>query len=220
MGRGRGENFLHTCRRILRYDVFSLRGEDCPSNHHLSMAALPPARRIVTGHSPQGKAIIESDTVLHPIDPHAHLPKEQLEIAKLNHSIKHENGGFILIFKTEGHPAKTSGEWIDYHGMDISLSDNQATTVRIVDMVPGMSSPMHRTASLDIGTVLSGEVVLELDDGVETIANAGDTIVQRATLHAWHNRTDKMARMSFVLIPGQPVVIDGEALEPTRFPVN
>lgn len=187
------------------------------------MASLPPARRVVTGHNSEGKAVIDSDTVLKPIDPHSHLPPPKGSPAPEpadELTSNHVRGGFILMFRTDGFPAKSQGPWTDYHGSHISLADAQSTTVRIVDMPPGMSSPMHRTHSLDIGTVIYGEVVMELDDGAETILRAGDTVVQRGTIHAWHNRTQEMTRMSFVLLPGQPVVVNGETLQPTKFVVN
>jgi len=54
---------------------------------------------------------------------------------------------------------------------------------------------MHRTASLDLGVVLQGEVILELDDKVETVLKEGETAVQRGIIHAWHNRTQEFARV-------------------------
>jgi len=57
----------------------------------------------------------------------------------------------------------------------------------------------HRTESLDYGVVLDGEITLVVDEG-ETTMRAGDVVVQRATSHAWSNRTDEPARVLFVLI--------------------
>ncbi|KQP70006.1 hypothetical protein ASF40_09210 [Microbacterium sp. Leaf288] len=57
----------------------------------------------------------------------------------------------------------------------------------------------HRTDSLDYAVVLSGEITLLVDDG-ETTLRAGDVVVQRATNHAWSNRTNESARVLFVLI--------------------
>jgi uncharacterized cupin superfamily protein len=48
---------------------------------------------------------------------------------------------------------------------------------------------MHTTDSVDFEVVVSGEVVMELDDGVETLLKAGDCVVQNGTRHAWHNRS-------------------------------
>ena len=61
---------------------------------------------------------------------------------------------------------------------------------------------MHRTASIDYGIVLSGEITLILDDS-EVILRAGDVVVQRGTDHAWANRGDVPARVVFVLVDGE-----------------
>jgi len=58
---------------------------------------------------------------------------------------------------------------------------------------------MHRTDTIDLGIVLSGEIWLELDEG-EVHLQAGDCVVQRGTMHAWRNRSDRPCVMSFVLI--------------------
>jgi uncharacterized cupin superfamily protein len=50
--------------------------------------------------------------------------------------------------------------------------------------------------------VLAGEIWLVLDDGSETRLGAGDVVVQRGTDHAWENRSDRVARMLFVLVDG------------------
>ena len=47
----------------------------------------------------------------------------------------------------------------------------------------------HRTDSLDYAVVLEGEITLLVDEGEATM-RAGDVAVQRATSHAWSNRTD------------------------------
>ena len=60
---------------------------------------------------------------------------------------------------------------------------------------------MHRTQSVDYGIVLSGEMVLVLDDS-ETVLRAGDVVVQRGTSHRWENRSQQTARMAFILVDG------------------
>jgi hypothetical protein len=54
---------------------------------------------------------------------------------------------------------------------------------------------------VDYGVVLSGEVVLVLDDS-ETVLRAGDVAVQRGTSHRWENRSADTARVAFILIDG------------------
>jgi quercetin dioxygenase-like cupin family protein len=60
---------------------------------------------------------------------------------------------------------------------------------------------VHRTQSVDYGIVLSGEVVLALDDS-ETVLRAGDVVVQLGTSHRWENRSGQPARMAFILVDG------------------
>jgi hypothetical protein len=59
---------------------------------------------------------------------------------------------------------------------------------------------MHTTDSIDYDVVLEGELVLELDDGKEVTLRAHDVVVQNGTRHAWRNRSDKPAKMLFVLV--------------------
>jgi uncharacterized cupin superfamily protein len=47
--------------------------------------------------------------------------------------------------------------------------------------------------------MLEGEIVAILDNE-ETTMRAGDVLIQRGTNHAWSNRSDKPARMAFVLV--------------------
>jgi uncharacterized cupin superfamily protein len=62
---------------------------------------------------------------------------------------------------------------------------------------------MHRTETVDVGIVLEGETWLLLDDGSETRVGPGDAVVQRGTMHAWANRSDRPVRMVFVMIDGR-----------------
>jgi uncharacterized cupin superfamily protein len=59
---------------------------------------------------------------------------------------------------------------------------------------------MHTTSTVDFEVVLSGEVVLELDDGAEVTLRPGETVVQNGTRHAWHNRGEVPAHVAVFLI--------------------
>lgn len=64
-----------------------------------------------------------------------------------------------------------------------------------------MDNPgMHTTPTLDFATVISGEIVLELDDGETVTLKAGDTAVQHGVRHAWRNPSDAPASVSFVML--------------------
>jgi hypothetical protein len=44
---------------------------------------------------------------------------------------------------------------------------------------------MHTTTTIDFEVVLSGEVMLELDEGATVQLGVGDTAVQNGTRHRW-----------------------------------
>ncbi|HEY97556.1 MAG TPA: cupin domain-containing protein [Dehalococcoidia bacterium] len=60
--------------------------------------------------------------------------------------------------------------------------------------------PMHTTDTVDIDIILSGELWMELDDGLEVHLEPGDCVVQNGTRHAWHNHgTDTCIMASFLI---------------------
>ncbi|KAJ7812619.1 hypothetical protein B0H14DRAFT_2215802, partial [Mycena olivaceomarginata] len=84
----------------------------------------------------------------------------------------------------------------------------------ITDIQPGGSAPMHRTRSVDYAGVLSGEIVLALDNGDEKTVKAG----QRGANHAWHNHMEAPCRIALVMVGTQKIVLgDGRVLEQTVF---
>ncbi|MFM9897186.1 cupin domain-containing protein [Sphingorhabdus sp.] len=157
----------------------------------MTAPASAPVRRIVTGHDAAGRAIIRSDELL-PVDP-----------------IPSGDAAFSLVWTTAKVPADNNDE-TEGRLRDAGLTLHQGSVIRIVDMLPGGESPMHRTSSIDYGIVLTGAVELELDDGAVTTARAGDIIVQRGTIHLWRNRSaNENCRIAFVLIEAKPAVING-----------
>jgi quercetin dioxygenase-like cupin family protein len=127
---------------------------------------------------------------------------------------------FSVLFTTSTFPHDFTGDqdvesFLKYKGI-VPISMPNGTVVRIVDLAPGESSPMHRTTSLDYGVVLEGEVQLILDDietGPRRLMKRGDVSVQRATNHAWRNPSkDAWSRMLYVLVDAKPIVINGKVL--------
>jgi quercetin dioxygenase-like cupin family protein len=75
---------------------------------------------------------------------------------------------------------------------------------------------MHRTLSVDYAVVLSGEIVLKLDNGDEKTVRAGEYIIQAGTNHQWINRTNETCRTMFVGVSAEKVKLaDGTELEAT-----
>lgn len=74
----------------------------------------------------------------------------------------------------------------------------------LLDVMEDDGSGMHRTATIDVLTVLSGRVLLELDNGATTEIGPGDVVVQNGTRHAWRNPFDTPAVLHAVSIGVTP----------------
>ncbi|BBF71832.1 MULTISPECIES: cupin domain-containing protein [Sphingomonas] len=159
----------------------------------LSDSGLPSVQRVVTGHDADGRAIFKSEDV---------TPTKMIPSG---------DASFLLIWTTETVPADNNDE-TDGRARDAGLTLNKGSVIRIVDMLPGKQSPMHRTNSIDYGIVMAGEVELELDDGRVTTVREGGIIIQRGTNHLWRNVTDKPCRIAFILIEAPAYLHDGQPL--------
>src|SRR5215472_2629982 len=146
------------------------------------MPAIP--RRVVTGHDQRGVSVFASDG---PVPVVRTAPDGAL---------------FCEIWSTDATPAPIAGAEPDPTLTAVTVPPGpNGTKIRINEFPPGAVSPVHRTQSVDYGIVLSGEVVLALDDS-ETVLRAGDVAVQRGTNHRWENRTRETAQMAFILVDG------------------
>ena len=91
---------------------------------------------------------------------------------------------------------------------------NGGSVFTIVDHAPnpeGKPGLMHRTQTLDYAIVISGQVELSLDSGEKRVCNAGDCVVQRATMHAWKNLSwTEGARIAFVILTCEKVMVEGK----------
>lgn len=160
----------------------------------LSDSGLPPVERIVTGHDEQGREVFRSEDVT----PTRMIPSG--------------DASFLLIWTTATVPADNNDE-TDGRDRDAGLTLNQGSVIRVVDMLPGKESPMHRTNSVDYGIVLQGEIELELEDGAKRKVRQGGIIIQRGTNHLWRNTSDKVCRIAFVLIEASAYLHDGRPLD-------
>ena len=151
----------------------------------------PPLRRIVTGHDANNVA------------------KVLIDGAPTN--ARHGGAGNVstLIWCTEGAPADISiGEDIEDMGARKlgTAPPKHGTRVTVIDFPPGNNPAMHRTETIDYVFVLHGEIDMDMDASTVKL-NAGDVMVQRGTNHSWVNRSDKPARLAFVLVDGEPLGI-------------
>lgn len=130
-------------------------------------------------------------------------------------------GGLAVLqnlYVTEGFPHQLSDDtdiktYQRYLNEPPGISVDNGTVVRTVTFKPGASSHMHRTLSVDCGVVVDGEIELELDSGETKVLKQGDVFVQRATMHAWHNRSKtKTASMVVFIQPVAPLEVAGKPL--------
>jgi mannose-6-phosphate isomerase-like protein (cupin superfamily) len=89
--------------------------------------------------------------------------------------------------------------------------DVPAAFAEVEEALPGMlghlepdAPGMHTTVTVDVEFVVSGRIVLELDDGATVELGPGDTVVQNGTRHAWRNPFDEPATLVVVLIGASP----------------
>jgi quercetin dioxygenase-like cupin family protein len=152
-------------------------------------------RRIVTGHSKEGEAVFISDNQYETI------------------VIPSGDAAMATIWTTSTVPADLNDE-TDGRERDAGTTLKGGSVIRVVDMLPNASSPMHRTNSIDYGIVMSGKIELELDNQVFTTIEAGEIIVQRGTIHKWRNPSSKeICRIVFVLTEAKPFQMNGVDLE-------
>ncbi|HEX3803892.1 MAG TPA: cupin domain-containing protein [Solirubrobacteraceae bacterium] len=145
----------------------------------------PAPRRIVTGHDGAGRSVITADGA-----------------APASRSIS-DGAVFHEMWLTDASPAAVTADQREPTAVGQPLGPPASgTRVRIVDMPPGVCSPMHRTESIDYGVVLEGTVTLVLDGGESVEIGQGELVVQRGTSHAWENRSEAAARLLFVLVAG------------------
>ncbi|MET9327639.1 cupin domain-containing protein [Tsukamurella sp. NPDC003166] len=153
------------------------------------------ARRVVTGHDSEGRSVIASDGEV-----------EAFEVPPSAFANR--------IWATDAHPADNL-DARDGAVVIETLATERGAAFYIVDWAPNSEFPEHRTATVDYGVVLSGELQAVLDSGEVATLRAGDAIVQRGTAHRWRNSTDEWCRTAFVLVGAAPVVVDGAELTPT-----
>ncbi|CDO71621.1 hypothetical protein BN946_scf184911.g91 [Trametes cinnabarina] len=187
-----------------------------------STGVLPGVRRVVTGHRvDDGLAIVKSDELMPSREAKQGHPDIRVGALWATDSIPHRNAT-----RTDGATRKPDG--------DFGIVKKSGTNLQYTDLAPGATVAAHRTSSLDhnvlseqhivfqsgcaliIDTVVSGKLVLIMEDGSETLLDKpGDLVVQRGTIHAWRNPGADWARWITFVIDAKPAVVNGKALEAT-----
>jgi quercetin dioxygenase-like cupin family protein len=106
---------------------------------------------------------------------------------------------------------RPGAEAADASTRKVGTTLENGTVFRVVSFGPGVAPRNHRTDSIDYGTVLSGEIDMELD-GSSVHLKAGDVLVQRGTIHNWVNKGQVPCVIAFVLVAAKPVTASGKVL--------
>jgi mannose-6-phosphate isomerase-like protein (cupin superfamily) len=168
-------------------------------------------RRVVTGHDEQGRAIFVQDGEVDPTtvqllsasfhefwraDAPPAIPNEGANGPKSTFFPPPGGYRFFIMTLPPDEDAASSGDL-----------DLQASLRELEEKMPGVAERlepddpgMHRTDTVDMEIVISGELTLELDDGAERTLHPGDVIVQNGTRHRWHNRGQEPVVLACVLI--------------------
>jgi mannose-6-phosphate isomerase-like protein (cupin superfamily) len=156
-------------------------------------------RRVTTGHNAAGKAIVASDTVVDGT-PLTMLPGAEFHRlwgADRPPSFPDDGsqssptsyfpplGGFRFMMFTVAPLSTTQRAAIDPRAL---AAEMEAKLPGLAEYMEPRSPGMHTTDTIDFEYIISGEVWLELDDGVTVHLRAGNTVVQNGTRHAWRNR--------------------------------
>ena len=151
----------------------------------------PPIRRVVTGHDA------------------ANVAKIVLDAPATNAKFPQPGLVSTMMWCTNSAPATMPvGERPEDMGARIlgTAPPKQGTRFAVIDFPPGNHPHMHRTETIDYVIVIEGEIEMDMDNST-VVLKAGDIMIQRGTNHAWANRTDKRARVAFVLIDAEPLGI-------------
>ena len=172
---------------------------------------LSPIRRLITGENEQGRAVFIEDG-----------PSPAVKVVP-------ERPGYRVtnIWRTHATPSGIYASDSISHQNGV-LPPEHGTVIRVIDYPPEPKDPkeiaamqaatfaslypdadhtlkdgdhpgMHKTDTIDYAIMLEGEITAILE-GEEKVIRAGDILIQRGTNHAWANRSDKPARIAFVLI--------------------
>ncbi|KAE9363833.1 hypothetical protein N431DRAFT_432011 [Stipitochalara longipes BDJ] len=155
-------------------------------------------RLVVTTHSADGTSIFSADRevpLFRPLGP---------------------AGSSFAVFDQRGAVPVNNQEVIGEFPETIPRCPPGGVIFCITNIAGNFTVPMHRTLSIDYAVVLSGEIVLRLDNGDERTVRAGEFIIQSGVNHQWINRTNETCRTMFVAVSAEKIKLaDGTELEAT-----
>jgi mannose-6-phosphate isomerase-like protein (cupin superfamily) len=169
-------------------------------------------RRVVTGHDADGKAVFVDDQMVAPVT---------LALVPGNEFHRFWGADSVRTFPDDGSRPEAGEYFPPVGGFRFGFFtippdggagappnlDFDAALAEFEEKLPGMgrylepAEPgMHTTATVDYGVVVSGQAILELDDGAKVTLDVGDAYIQNGTRHRWSNTGDVPAVLAVTLI--------------------
>ena len=155
-------------------------------------------RRVVTGHTPEGKSTVLFDSSIQLAEKESGGGGARQE--------DRSGAASSVLWTTKGFPAKNN-ESSDAGLLKVGTALSDGTVLRVVQYAPSVTPRHHRTESIDYAVVLSGSIELELDTQSVKL-NMGDVLVQQGTIHNWINNGTEPCVMLYALIGAHPVTLE------------
>jgi mannose-6-phosphate isomerase-like protein (cupin superfamily) len=177
-------------------------------------------RRVVTGHDADGKAVIVDDQMVAPVT---------LALVPGNEFHRLWGADSVRTFPDDGSRPESAEYFPPVGGFRFGFFtippdggagappdlDFDAALAEFEEKLPGMGRylemdepGMHTTATIDYGVVVSGQAILELDDGAKVTLDVGDAYIQNGTRHRWSNTGDVPAVLAITLIGAHHEKVD------------
>jgi quercetin dioxygenase-like cupin family protein len=149
----------------------------------VSTENLGEPRRVITGLNAEGKSTVLIDGPMVPLG----------------------LGSGGLAWRSEALPMDNSGTSdVTADGFGFDLMHSGGSVFMVMDFPAESQAFWHATDTTEYLVLISGEIVLELEDG-EAHLKAGDVCATRGVVHSWRNDSGKPARAATVILPAHPV---------------
>lgn len=146
-----------------------------------TLAVTTPIRRVITGVDGAGRSTVVYDA-----------------------AVPHDGSPALTTWITDAVPADNEAPLGVMPSFERELVHAGGTVFILCRLPAGIHVPMHATDTSDYITMLSGEIVLELETG-DVILTPGTLCIQRGIIHGWRNDGDGDAVYSVVTVPALPV---------------
>ncbi|MEZ5102347.1 MAG: cupin domain-containing protein [Thermoleophilia bacterium] len=156
-------------------------------------------RRVVTGHTADGRSVVASDEQVEPIEialwPGAEF--HSLWGGDETPTFPDDGarppapgwfpgpGGYRFLLFTLPAPTAEAPPPLAGEALAAARAEADEKLPGLFDLIAEDDAPFHRSETVDLLLVVSGTCELLLDDEVAVPLGPGDTIVQNATRHAW-----------------------------------